>query len=1088
MKKFLNIARTALLISGIILGNIPYSFAQNWDQIIKANASDRNVRPHGVRSEGDVYSSSVSVWGDYAVVGSLGEDEDQNGANMLKTAGAAYILYRTNGKWKQIKKICPSVRTEGGHFGHYVAINGDYVVVGAYAESKTGPSLPNLNYSGAAYIFRKDEGGEDNWGEVKRITASTPLLGATFGISVAIDGDYVVVGAAWEGENTGEANQVLWMGAAYVFKKNHGGTDNWGLIKKLVEAERKEFNEFGACVAISGDNILVGAPFEEIIKGSTVGEDAGAAYIFNKSQGGSDNWGEVAKILPSVPAVDYGFGGCLGISGNYVVVGHTRGYRDNMEKQAAYIFEKNEGGTNHWGMIKKLSPPVLEDRDAFAHTIAISGDYIIVGALGEDENSNEQNRIEGSGSAFIYKRTKGGNNNWGLLKKITASYRGAGDIFGAAVAISGETALVGAESDWDDENEANPVKDAGSAYFFQANKGGADNWGFEKKSVMEELSPDDHFGYSVAISGNYAVVGSPNEDEGRYWQNSALDAGAAYVFFNDAGTWKLVTKLLPSIRWAHDNFGASVAIEGKFIVVGAPQGDLNGIEEVYREDAGAAYVFYLESGEHNWQQVKKLVASNRNTGDHFGASVSINGNKVIIGSPGTDGGSGIHDYGSAYVFAKDQGSENNWGQMQELTAASRHDYAGFGRSVSISSEYAIVGADGDIYNDNVPSLSGIGAAYIFQNGLNGVRAWGLLKKIHATTPTFGDRFGYSVALSGNYAIVGAFGDSENSLEADFKSHSGAAYIFKKDAGGQNNWGNVKKITAITRYADDNFGSVVSISGQYAMVGTPGGDLNIIEESYAQNSGAAYIFRKNLGGADNWGQTQKLTAYNRRGGVQFGSSLAINDTYAIVGSPFDDKDATEQNTLEGAGSMFIFHTSSAPLPVILATFNAEKNEKSALISWTTTAETNADHFEVEKSADAKTWKSIGEVAAGAESKELLSYFFTDNDPFSGNNFYRLKMVDQDGTSAYSRIRSLSFENFKSIGVYPNPVVDRLYINADQLSQVESVRVLNAFGQTVSNTSKITVNGLVMENLTNGIYIIQIKRKDGKMQNERVAVVR
>ena len=1088
MKNFLHIVRLAICTLIVFTGSNSKSVAQNWDQIIKANASDRNIKPASTRGT-DEFGYDISISGDYAAVGAPSEEADANGQNAISKAGAVYILHLTNGKWKQVKKISPSVRGVYYQFGFSVAISGENVIVGVPREKNLIPGTSDFDKSGAAYIFSKDEGGEDNWGEVKRLMASVPALYNDFGTSVSISGDYAVVGDHYESTNGTGVNKTDAAGAAYVFKKSQGGAKNWGQIKKIVASDRAYNDRFGSSVAISGDNIVVGAPFDDALNASSeIVENAGSAYVFSKNQGGADNWGQVKKLALASPLEFTFVGGKVAISGDDVVIGYTTdpGHYDFPE--AVYIYSKNKGGSNNWGLSKTLASPTPGKVLQFGASIAISSDYIIVGAMNESLDGTTDIGNSYAGSAFIFKKTKGGNDNWGQVKKLTPANREGRELYGYSVAIDGGLALVGSWQEQDDENEMNEINYAGATFLYQMDKGGADNWGFVKKSVTEELTPEDQFGYSVSISGNYAVVGSPNDDEGRYWQNSALDAGAAYVFYNDAGAWKHVTKLTPATRWAHDNFGASVSINGKYIIVGAPQGNLNTSESNYLENSGAAYIFYLEQGEHNWQQIRKLSASNRHAGDLFGQSVSMGENMAVVGAPGTDGGVGSHNYGSAYVFAKDLGSVNNWGEMQELTATERIDNAEFGRSVSISGNHVIAGANGDAYNYRGTITPTAGTAYIFQNGFNGVRNWSLVKQIHATTPTNGDQFGYSVSISGAYAIVGAFGESQNVTDTDYISKSGSAYIFKKDQGGADNWGEVKKITAVSRYADDNFGFAVSITGQYAIVGAPGADLNIIEETPVANAGASYIFRRDQSGTDNWGIVQKIAPVTRRSGNQFGLSVAMGDMYALVGTPFDDKDAIEQNTLEDAGSMYIFHTTSAPLPVKLAAFTVDKIENSSLLKWETTSETNSDHFEIEKSTDTKTWKKIGEVTAGAESTGLLTYSFTDNEPAGGNNFYRLKMVDQDGTFAYSRIRSVSFENSKSIGVYPNPVVDRLYVNADQLNKVESIRIINAFGQIVSNTFKITDEGLTLGNITNGIYIIQIKKTDGKMQAEKVVVAR
>jgi hypothetical protein len=1089
MKDFFHLAHKAILIVIILLTTRFYSQAQNWDQIIKANAADRNDKPTSVRGE-DEFGYAIAVSGDYAVIGALGEDEDAGGGNTLSSSGAAYILHKINGKWKQIRKISPSVRDVYYHFGWSVSISGDYAIVSANMEELTGSGGEKLPQAGAAYIFKKNQGGEDNWGEIKRITASKPEFYDNFGSSVSISGEYVVVGAYLASKNASEAVEISSAGGAYVFKKNQGGTDNWGQIKKLVASDRAENDQFGTAVAISGENIIVGSPFDDLTgPGNTVVKDAGSAYIFAKNQGGSDNWGQVKKIIMPNLTKETHWGGSVSIDGDLTLIGYTDYSGVYTYPEAAYIFDKNTGGANNWGLVKELVASQPFDGDEFGFSVSIKGDYAIVGARVEKEDANDQNTIKAAGSAYIFKRNQGGANNWGRVKKITASDRAYGALFGHAVAIDGETALASAWQEKLDDKGNNSFDYAGAVYIFDLNQGGAGNWGFVKKSVIGEITPEDNFGYSVAISGNYAVVGSPYEDEDRYGRYSLPDAGAAYIFFNNSGTWVQVRKLSPTTRAPQDHFGASVAINGQYIIVGAPQNDTDMIEEGYLENAGAAYIFFINQGEEgNWGQVKKVVASNRHANDFFGQSVAMSANVAAVGSPNTDGESGNNNYGSAYVYAKDLGGADNWGQTQELVADVRIGDANFGESVSVDGHELIIGAPGDAYNFRGQFTLATGAAYVFKKYDLQKANWTMLQKIYASTPAYNDRFGHSVSMSNGYAIVGAYNKSQNSSNSNYISDAGAAYIYKRDQGGADNWGLVKMITATTRWENDHFGKSVSISGQFAIVGAPMSDLNIIEEGYSENAGATYIFRKDLGGADNWGQVQKITPTSRRGASEFGSAVAISELYAIIGSPLDDQDVVGQNTLPGAGSAFIFHTKSAPLPVKLTNFDAEKSEKQTLLSWTTTSEVNSDYFEIQKSGDAKTWVAIGEITSSGDSDALNNYSFTDQKPFSGNNFYRLKMVDRDGTFAYSRIRTLTFDHNKNIIIYPNPVTDKIFVSADDLSKVASVRMINAMGQVVVSTSGMTAQGIVTRHLTAGIYIIQIKKTDGEMQAERVVVAR
>ena len=1010
MKNYLHITARVILLFIVFSISLPLH-AQDWNQIMKANAGDRNDKPTGSRSINDNYGWSVAIAGNYAVVGARFEEKDMNGENEIEHAGAAYVLELINGKWKQVKKLSPSHRNFAA-FGYAVAIDGDYIAVGAENEwHGNSPLDPHFMTFGAVYIFKKDEGGEGNWGEVKRIEGTKNNGGGAFGKAVAMKGNYLVVGAPNEYLNIGAANEIVCVGAAYIYKRDQGGIGNWGLVKRLVDTDRKTFDQFGTAVAINGDDVAIGTPSDEV-KGANnvIIERAGAVYIFNKYQGGTDNWLQTKKITAPDPGPENSFGGTIAMDGNDMVIGHYVFGGSIGKPESAYVFEKNQGGADNWGVVKKLVAPTPAKGNDFGQSVGIGGGYIIVGAVHED---GANSKVE-AGSAYIFKKNQGGNKNWGLVKKLTATSPDFFEHFGQSVAISSEHALVGVPEEYSNEFEKNNLMDAGAAYFYQKDKGGNENWGFTKKAVTEECTPDDNYGYSVAISGDLAVVGSPYEDQDRLGKNAMPDAGAAYILHRSAGKWVQVRKLTPIIRGSHDNFGTSVAIKGDYVIVGAPNYDMSTATGTLLKDVGSAYIFYANHGQPgSWGQVCQLVASNGQANDLLGHSVSIGENMAVVGAPNTVGISGEQNAGSAYVFEQDQNS-GNWAETKELTAVTRVANAYFGHSVSISGNYIIAGAHSDNHNGKGAQVIGAGAAYLFRKNPSVRNNWVLQKKIVASDPSYNDRFGYSVAINGDYAIVGAYADSENSQNSPYKAFAGSAYIFKKDNGGNENWGQVKKLVATDRSDEDLFGVSVSISENYAIVGAYYEDENAMLTNTREQSGSAYIFKKNLGGNDNWGQEQKITADDRHAGDQFGISVAINETYAIVGSPFDQTGESGLDALPGSGSVYLFYNSAL---------------------------TTTPAFD----------KSLARMSAIAGSEEIS-------------------------------------EERQKINFYPNPVVDRIYAGSDEINKIDLIRVTNSMGRVVASASKITEAGLDVGHLAPGIYVLQIKKMDGKVQTDRIVIVR
>ncbi|MBC8343639.1 MAG: FG-GAP repeat protein, partial [Bacteroidetes bacterium] len=195
------------------------SNAQNFNEIVKAVATDRAVN--------DQYGVSVSVSGDYAIVGAFGEDEDSSGSNTETAAGSAYILKYSAGTWSQHQKIVASDRKENDYFGFAVAISGDYAIIGAYADDEDSSGANFIPNSGSAYIFKNCSG---TWYQVQKIVATDRGLLDYFGRSVAINGDYAIVGCEYEDEDEAGADTKTSSGSAYVYK-NCSGT--WYQVEKV---------------------------------------------------------------------------------------------------------------------------------------------------------------------------------------------------------------------------------------------------------------------------------------------------------------------------------------------------------------------------------------------------------------------------------------------------------------------------------------------------------------------------------------------------------------------------------------------------------------------------------------------------------------------------------------------------------------------------------------------------------------------------------------------------------------------------------------------------------------------------------------
>lgn len=411
----------------------------------------------------------------------------------------------------------------GDMFGESLAISGDTIVVGA-GEEDGGPGNP-LPRSGTAYIFSRNQGGSETWVQVAVLRASDAQAEDFFGMNVAISGDTVVVGAS--GEDGGEGDPQPFSGAVYVFNRNQGGIDAWGQVAILRASDARPESWFGGEVAISGDTIVVGAPFDDGSTGSQ-SSNLGAAYIFDRNQGGTENWGEVAILHASDAQIGDFFGLAVAISGDTAVIGaelEDGGPGDPIPLSGAvYVFNRNLGGTDAWGEATILRASDAQFADFFGQAVDISGDTILVGVPEEDGGPGDPSYE--SGAVYVFNRAQGVVDTWTQAAVLHASDAQEVDYFGLAVAINADTVVIGAFLE--DGGPGDPIEDSGAAYIFRRNQSGDNAW--EQRSILRasDAQAGDYFGYRVDSSGDISVVGAIYEDGGA--EDPLTDAGAAYLY------------------------------------------------------------------------------------------------------------------------------------------------------------------------------------------------------------------------------------------------------------------------------------------------------------------------------------------------------------------------------------------------------------------------------------------------------------------------------------------------------------------------------------------------------------------------------
>lgn len=366
------------------------------------------------------------------------------------------------------------------------------------------------------------------------------------------------------------------------------------------------------------------------------------------------------------------------------------------------------------------------------------------------------------------------------LGRLDPADGAAGDAFGSFVRVSGDRAAVCAP------NRDEGGQDTGAVYVYDFD---GTSWVQSAKLTASDGSGFDRFGSSVALDGDRIVVGSPQDDDGGF------DSGAAYVFEYDGSSWSEVAKLTGFDAFLGDFYGVNVGLSGDRIVVGACQVVQF---ETFGTGDGKVYV-YTGSGA-TWTLEQVLTASDNAAGDRFGAGIDYDGSRILVGAE-TDDGGGV-DSGAAYVFEQVGGT---WTEIQKLLPSDVGPNADAGVSVSIDGDIAVIGAPNHATGGSEP-----GAAYLFEfDGTN----WSETAKLASSSAQDEDMAGFTVAVSGDLALVGAFSSDP--------SQAGRVYSFQKSSGGA--WVEGTTLTLDDGLAGDRFGYGVAIEGSRILVGARSDD-------------------------------------------------------------------------------------------------------------------------------------------------------------------------------------------------------------------------------------------------------------------------
>jgi len=834
--------------------------------------------------EEDHYGAVMASDGNVMVIGATG--------GYGRSSGAAYVMERVDGEWVVQAKL--SAKLGQQLFGATLAVDGDTVIVGAFAED-----LPGAKYSaGAVYVFRRSG---PQWIEEARLTASDAARNDEFGRSIAIEGDTLLIGSF----NRGFVEEPN-AGAVYVYRR----TGSMWAETALLHADE---------------------PFNGGAFGSAVAMDDGLVAIATRVEGPNDTYpyevyvySHAAGVLTRTATLSTGdaLGSSLAIAGNTIVAGMP--YYDQglnlIDSGGAYVFALQN---DQWSDGQLLAPSDSGQFAYFGNTVDIDGDVLVVGAYGEVHGNY-------TGAAYRFQRTSDG--NWLEQERFQGLTTEAGDSFGRSVLVHGSEILVGAP------NKDSEVIDSGLVHRFQivdndtdvalaafkhiskeqmkieyaaqeaglgfriavyrsadeffdpgdlsfliaqhdiATGNGIGDFTFQagpynaarpylvalaitdiaeytldnNQQVLRQVEPLElierfpaltpaisanviGYGRTLAVDGKWAVVGAP----------SFLNAvGAVYVLENVDGTWIERAMLRADEGAALDAFGNDVAISGETIVIGAP------FESSRAQSAGAAYVFRYADG--LWKREAKLTASDAATNDNFGSAVSIEAGVVVIGASRKNA-----RVGAAYVF---NWIDGNWTETATLSETSIYGPGEFGAEVTVDQHRIFISA---------PKVN---AVYVF-NWID--EKW--TRTAELRTESSGPYFGRSIAVEGDLLAVSSgegsdrqhihifryehlwtvehvlaedstdyirdFGISlaldDNRLligtSTSYRSPTipGSVHLYQRSNDGY--WIHETEFTSIVAAVPDYFGDDVAIAGDSILVGAYG------SPSSTNPSGAVYSF-------------------------------------------------------------------------------------------------------------------------------------------------------------------------------------------------------------------------------------------------------
>ena len=770
---------------------------------------------------------------------------------------------------RELAKLTASDAGSFDKFGESLALSGGIAVMGTPDDS--GPAGTD---QGSVYLF--DVSHPDSPIEMSKLHASDATSDDAFGVSVAVSAGLALIGA--QGDDGTEGNN---QGSAYLF--DVGDPSDPVELAKLSASDAAEDDLFGRSVALSSGLAIVGAYLDD----GPAGTDQGSAYLFDVND--PSNPVELAKLIGSDAAEGDWFGRTVALNGNVALVGaHQDDGTAGKHQGSAYLFDVTDPANPV--QLAKLTASDAAADDRFGRSVALASGVAIIGASGDDGPAGFN-----QGSAYLFDVSDPSDPI--ELAKVVSSDAEESDAFGASVSLHGQLALVGAYL------HDTPAGDAqGAAYLFDIRD--PRNPVQRAKLTGSDAAQRNWFGQAVSLGEGLALVNARDQNY----------KGAAYLFdvsaispdcnSNGIPDHCELANCTPTDLACQDCNGNSIpdVCEIPPICATCRDCNVNGVPDAC--DIADCPEKNLACQDCNGngspdeceltgaRELAKLTASDGRRAQ-FGRSVSVSGDLAVAGANIESGLSGSFQ-GSAYLF--DVSDPANPTELSKLTASDAAADDEFGISVSTSNGLALIGAWLD---DGIGGFSQ-GSAYLFdvRDPTEPVE----LAKLTASDAADVDFFGYSVALEGGLALVGAFfHDGPGGI------YQGSAYLF--DVSDPANPVELARLTASDGAEDDRFGITVALSGGLAMVGASSDD-----GPAGVDQGSAYLF--DLTDPANPVELAKLTTSDAAADDHFAASVSLSGRLALIGSHLNNGPAGKYQ-----GSAYLFDLGDPSNPLELSKLTA-----------------------------------------------------------------------------------------------------------------------------------------------------------------------